>query len=119
MLKILTFAVSLVFVASMAAAEPRLGVCASDLKQHCGGVQPGGGRLVACAKQHLNDLSEACKARLANVAAVARACAADVKQNCASAGQGRVRIASCLRSSLSNLSDACKGSFISAVVGRK
>ena len=35
--------------------------CTEDAQKLCGGVQPGGGRIVACLKQHKDELSDRCK----------------------------------------------------------
>src|SRR5580704_7591521 len=35
--------------------------CADDAQKFCAGVQPGGGRIVACLKEHKDSLSDACK----------------------------------------------------------
>ena len=35
--------------------------CAGDAQKLCVGVQPGGGRIVACLKEHKDSLSEQCK----------------------------------------------------------
>jgi len=39
--------------------------CEGDIKAHCAGVQPGGGRIVSCLKQHEAALTPACKGQLA------------------------------------------------------
>jgi hypothetical protein len=35
--------------------------CAEDVQKLCAGVQPGGGRIVACLKEHKDSLSDGCK----------------------------------------------------------
>lgn len=35
--------------------------CEGDVKQFCNDVQPGGGRIINCLKQHENELSPSCK----------------------------------------------------------
>jgi hypothetical protein len=35
--------------------------CAEDAQKFCAGVQPGGGRIVACLKEHTDSLSDRCK----------------------------------------------------------
>src|ERR1700730_4064996 len=35
--------------------------CAGDAQKLCAGVQPGGGRVVACLKEHKDSLSDRCK----------------------------------------------------------
>jgi hypothetical protein len=54
-----------VFVPMLALAEPNPAVrsaCTSDVKALCGSIQPGGGRIRDCMKQHSSQLSPACKA---------------------------------------------------------
>ena len=43
--------------------------CAADVKQHCADVKAGEGRLEACMKSHVANLSDACKVAMANAAA--------------------------------------------------
>jgi Cysteine rich repeat len=38
--------------------------CAGDIAQFCKEVQPGGGRIVKCLKEHDKELSSSCKAKL-------------------------------------------------------
>jgi hypothetical protein len=42
--------------------------CAEDVQKLCAGVQPGGGRLVACLKEHKDSLSDRCKQAAAQAA---------------------------------------------------
>src|ERR1017187_355140 len=35
--------------------------CAADAQKLCAGVQPGGGRILACLKDHKDSLSDQCK----------------------------------------------------------
>jgi hypothetical protein len=35
--------------------------CATDVQKLCPGVQPGGGRIVACLKEHKDEVSDPCK----------------------------------------------------------
>ena len=42
--------------------------CADDVQRLCAGVQPGGGRIVACLKQHKDSLSDQCKQAAAKAA---------------------------------------------------
>ena len=41
------------------------GACVADIKEKCAGVEPGQGRIGACVKEHLAELSQPCQARLA------------------------------------------------------
>jgi hypothetical protein len=40
--------------------------CASDVQSLCSGVAPGGGRIVACLKQHMAQVSDPCKQAVTN-----------------------------------------------------
>ena len=40
--------------------------CGSDLKMLCGSIQPGGGRIRECIKQHRAELSTGCKVAIAD-----------------------------------------------------
>ena len=46
--------------ASGQSSDPRT-ACASDVQKLCAGVQPGGGRVLACLKQHKDEVSDGCK----------------------------------------------------------
>jgi Cysteine rich repeat len=35
--------------------------CAGDVQKLCAGIQPGGGRIIACLKQHKDQVSQQCK----------------------------------------------------------
>src|SRR5690349_9885613 len=45
---------------SPAQSDPRT-ACAADVQKFCAGVQPGGGRVLACLKQHKDQVSDGCK----------------------------------------------------------
>jgi hypothetical protein len=51
--------------ASAAFAQDGARPCKADEAKLCAGIQPGGGRIAACMKQHKDDLSPACKQQLA------------------------------------------------------
>ena len=38
--------------------------CADDVSRFCSGVQPGGGRIMHCLKEHENDLTPPCKSMM-------------------------------------------------------
>jgi hypothetical protein len=113
--------VVLVLSASAAIAQPRstAGSCAADIRSQCAGVKPGRGRIRACVKEHFKDLSDKCRARLAEFAAARQACTADVKKNCADVKPGRGQIAACIRPLIVNVSDSCKEALAGAVAGRR
>ena len=39
-------------------------LCEADLRTHCAGIRPGGGRLMQCARAHEAQLSADCRAAL-------------------------------------------------------
>ena len=57
-----------IFVPMPALAEGGLmqGACMNDIKSLCGSIQPGGGRVRDCMKDHRTQLSVACKAAIAD-----------------------------------------------------
>jgi hypothetical protein len=46
---------------SPAALEAARAACTADLQQLCAGVQPGGGRILACLKEHRDKVSPGCR----------------------------------------------------------
>jgi hypothetical protein len=68
--KVLTIAAILLLSASAAMAQMRPGAmaaaraCRPDIRQLCGNVPPGQGRIKACMKEHIAELSEPCKEAL-------------------------------------------------------
>jgi len=56
----------LVPVLALAEPGPMHGACMSDVKALCGSVQPGGGRIRDCMKEHRAQLSLTCKAAIAD-----------------------------------------------------
>ena len=64
-----TFAFAAVFVVpTLAMAEPggHEGACRTDVRSFCAGVQPGGGRIRDCMREHRAQLSIACKVAIAD-----------------------------------------------------
>ena len=84
----------------------------ASVAKFCPEVRPGGGRIGQCLKQNEAQLSDACKERLAMVAAevkeVKEACADDVQQFCAGVKLGEGRVAQCLKRHKEKLSTECK-----------
>ena len=60
--------IALVAVPGLALAEPghHDGPCKSEVQALCAGVQPGGGRIRECMKQHRAQLSVTCKIAIAD-----------------------------------------------------
>jgi hypothetical protein len=110
--------IAMLLLGSSAQAQGAAGACVSDIKTLCADVKPGQGRIGACLKDHIKDVSEPCQSLLATTAAAAKTCAADVKQHCADA-QRRTEKISCLKSALLNLSDACKSAISQIAAGKR
>jgi hypothetical protein len=103
MLKILSISATLSFLlVSSAMAQSGVGACAADIKKVCANIEPGNLRIAACLKDRLTDLSDVCKARLAEVAAAGKTCRADVESKAVSnVGASRKWLASGMPSPLS------------------
>jgi hypothetical protein len=82
--------------------------CAVDLNSLCPGVTVGDGRLPACLKAHMANLSGTCSAKLSREVYVATACEADVWRFCGNTVSGDNRIASCMQAHLGEVSNSCK-----------
>ena len=54
---------ALLLSGSVAVGQQAGDPCAGDIKKLCSGTQPGEGRITACIKSHLTELSESCEAR--------------------------------------------------------
>ena len=68
----LALASTLILADAAAARGAMAGVraaCQSDLQTLCAGVQPGGGRIKACLKDHKDQVSAGCKSALAQMTA--------------------------------------------------
>ncbi len=91
---------------------PGNGPCAEDAAKFCKEVQPGGGRILNCMKEHENDLSPACKQHIAQVKERVKeaqaACQDDVMRFCQDVKPGGGRIIRCLKEHESELSPDCK-----------
>jgi len=85
--------------------------CAVDLNSLCAGVPVGDGRLPACLKAHMANLSAPCSAKLSREVYVATTCEADVKRFCGTATSGGDRITSCMQTHLGEVSNSCKSAL--------
>jgi hypothetical protein len=98
--------------ASDAAQAQGQGPCADDVAKYCKDVQPGGGRIVRCLKQHEQELSPACKQHAAEVKKKGQefraACEDDVLRLCGDVKQGGGRIINCLKQHELELTPDCK-----------
>lgn len=106
-------------VVPLASAEER--PCAADARKFCQHVERGDRQAMArCLKAHLDDLSPACKERLATAhGAGARrvlhdACAEDLRTLCSGIEPGGGRMRQCLKEHRDQLSAACKAALARA-----
>jgi len=99
-------------MATGASAEQNARPCAEDAAKLCQGMQPGGGRVAKCLKEHSSELSPACKKNIAKAKRKARefkeACKDDAKKLCKDEKRGGGRIVKCLAQHEDELSPACK-----------
>jgi len=93
--------------------------CASDIKTLCAGIQPGEGRIKACIKSHLTNLSPTCEDRLLTVAVSGRVCKADVANLCAGIVPGTGGIRACIKAHMAEVSGPCKDAMSQAAAGKK
>jgi hypothetical protein len=92
--------------------------CVSDVKAQCPGVEPGEGRIRACVKTHLKDLSEPCR-NVVLKAVTVKACAADVIKVCADSKPRLGRIKACMKDHLADLSAPCQEALANAFAGKE
>lgn len=109
---LLAAAFCLSLAAGIAGAEEQSKPCADDAARLCKGMQPGGGRIANCLREHRDELSPACKERMA--AAKKRMqeakddCHEDMQKHCKDVQPGQGRIAQCLKQHEAELSADCK-----------
>ena len=112
----LGFAVGILGIASLAfgqsPAVPPANPCKADIKQYCGDVKVGKGRLARCLERHEDSLTAACKTfmqeRRAKHRAEAKACKDDVEKFCGGLKPGGGNLVACLRQHEADLSPPCK-----------
>jgi hypothetical protein len=109
--KLTLLALSVVVSSAALAQEPNvLKDCNADMKAHCKGVKPGGGRILECLAKKQAELTPACNTALAPhipaVLAWRAACAEDLDKQCK--GDGANTWATCLQGKLDTLTPACR-----------
>jgi Cysteine rich repeat len=104
---------------AMAQQGPAHSACGGELNEVCTGLQPGEGRLMACVKEHLGQLSAHCQNALLSNVTITKACKADAEQKCAGVQPGGGRIQACMRDHFSELSDPCKHALLLARLHRQ
>src|SRR3954468_9363094 len=93
--------------------------CDGDIKKLCPGIQPGAGRITACIKPQLANLSEACEARVLGVGVTGKLCKPDLEKLCGGIKPGTGGIRSCIKSHMAEISDPCKDAMSQAAAGKK
>ncbi|MEO8602829.1 MAG: cysteine rich repeat-containing protein [bacterium] len=102
------------------AGDELTGPCRADVAKLCSGVEPGGGRMKQCLRDHATELSPGCRKTLRELAkesaaggnrAWLRACRNDVDTACPGVEPGGGRIIACLRSHADKVSPACKAAL--------
>jgi hypothetical protein len=110
---------ALLLSASVAVAQQAGRPCAGDIKKLCAGIQPGEGRITACIKSQLTDLSPTCEDRVLTVAVTGKVCKTDVTNLCAGIVPGTGGIRACIKSHMSAVSDPCKDAMSQVAAGKK
>lgn len=82
--------------------------CRHDIELLCANVQPGAGRIYRCLAEKESELSNNCKARLADLRATGGECKEDIAKFCADVPHARGKLAQCLTEHHDQLSEACK-----------
>jgi hypothetical protein len=95
------------------------GPCGSDIKKLCAGIQPGKGRIKACIRPHLTDLSPTCEDRVLTVAVTGKVCKTDITHLCAGIVPGTGGIRACIKSHMAEVSDPCRDAMSQAAAGKK
>jgi len=124
-LAVTTVAALLLMSIAPAAARPP-SVCSGDVKKLCKDVEPGGGRVFACLREHSTSLSQPCKDALREIKQApttrrwqrqskpwAEACMGDVKALCEGIPAGAGAFADCLKQHEKQLSPGCKAALAS------
>ena len=110
---------ALLLSGAVAVAQEAGKPCAGDIKTLCAGIQPGEGRIKACIRSHLTDLSPTCQDRVLTVAVTRKVCKTDVTKLCAGIVPGTGGIRACMKLHMAELSDPCKDAMSQTAAGRK
>jgi hypothetical protein len=119
MRSVLVILTTLLLSGPVATAQQADKPCAGDIKTLCAGVQPGEGRIKACIKSHLTDLSPTCADRVLTVAVTGKVCKTDVAKLCAGIVPGTGGIRACVKSHMAEVSDPCRNAMSQVAAGRK
>jgi len=99
-------------IATVASAAQNTRPCAADAANLCQGMQPGGGGVAKCLREHASELSPECKGSMRKMKSKAknfkRACGQDARKFCQDEKRGGGRIVKCLTQHQDELSPACQ-----------
>ncbi len=102
----------LTMFAAQAQEKDMRGACRADVQKLCKDIQPGGGRMAMCLKQHESELSMGCRERMAEAKRegkeIAEACKADAGNVCKGVEPGQGRVMRCLVENKEKLSSGCR-----------
>ncbi len=111
-LAVFVFAMIIVSAWQPVYAQEQNFACAEEIEQYCKDVKPGGGRLLACLKEHESDLSPTCREKVAElekmIKEAVQTCAADIERYCKGIQPGEGRIAKCLKEHIEEISPDCR-----------
>jgi hypothetical protein len=110
---------ALLLSGSAALAQQVAKPCAKDIKTLCAGIQPGDGRIKACIKSHLTNLSQTCADRVLTVAVTGKLCKSDLTKLCAGIPSGTGGVRACVKSHMAEVSDPCKDAMSETAAGKK
>lgn len=98
--------------------KDRPGACRADVEKLCKGIQPGGGRIAMCLKQHASEVSPGCREAIAGakkqIEDFAEVCKPDAEKLCKGVQPGQGRIMRCLAEHKDQLSAGCRDKFTQA-----
>jgi len=105
-------ATGMLLAAMQPASAQMASPCASDFKQYCSGISPGGGRLVRCYEEKKDKFSPACvgwaELAKANAASVKAACTKEINSACNFEKGDPFEMLDCLQSNYVDLSMECR-----------
>ena len=80
----------------------------------CAAVQPGGGRITACVREHFIELSAPCRNALISGVTITKACTADYRKKCPGIEPSGGRIQACMKDHFTELGELCQESLLLA-----
>ena len=93
--------------------------CEADIRQACGGVKPGDGRITGCVREHFSQLSAPCQNALIGTVTITKACKADYQRKCAGVEPGGGRSQACMKEHFVELTESCQNALLLAKLQRQ